>query len=126
MASKQLVQAGAKDVIALVTHGILSGPAFSKLAESDLSALVVTNTIPQAAHAAKSERVQILDVSSVLAETIRRSYYGESISYLFDAVPFQEVRAALCSRLPCPHICTGGQTRLVRHRPFSLRSVQTS
>lgn len=90
MAAEQLKQAGATEVFAFVTHGILSGNAFTKLSDSVLSALVVTNTIPQTGHAKRSDKVRILDISSVLAETIRRSYYGESISFLFDAVPYSE------------------------------------
>lgn len=76
MASAQLLEAGAKDVIALVTHGILSGPAFDKLAASSLSRLIVTNTVPQTAHSKQSDRLQVVDISNVLAETIRRSHYG--------------------------------------------------
>jgi len=90
MASAQLLEAGAKDVIALVTHGILSGPAFDKLAASSLSRLIVTNTVPQSSHSKQSDRLQVVDISHVLAETIRRSHYGESVSYLFDAIPFAE------------------------------------
>lgn len=83
LASKHLVDAGAKDVIALVTHGILSGPAYEKIADSALSKLIVTNTIPQVGHLAKCKQLEMVDVSHVLAETIRRSYYGESVSYLY-------------------------------------------
>jgi len=82
MASKHLIEAGAKSVIALVTHGILSGPAFEKIAESALDRIVVTNSIPQSGNLKKCERLHCVDISPVLAETIRRSHYGESISYL--------------------------------------------
>ena len=92
LASKHLKEAGAKSVIALVTHGILSGPAFDKINSSDLERIVVTNTIPQSANLTKSDRLKCVDVSHVLAETIRRSHYGESISYLFVAL-------LLCCRL---------------------------
>jgi len=91
LASKHLMEAGAKCVIALVTHGILSGPAYENIADSALSKLVVTNTIPQSGHLAECKQLETVDVSHVLAETIRRSYYGESISYLFDAIPFTEI-----------------------------------
>ena len=83
MASKHLIEAGATEVIALVTHGILSGAAFEKIADSSLDKIVVTNTIPQTANLKKCERLACVDVSHVLAETIRRSHYGESISYLY-------------------------------------------
>ena len=90
MASSKLAEAGASGVMALVTHGILSGPALSRLSKTsskELSRLIVTNTIPQSIHEEsafyESGRLEVLDVSHVLAETIRRSHYGESISYLF-------------------------------------------
>jgi ribose-phosphate pyrophosphokinase len=82
LAAKHLLEAGAKDVIALVTHGILSGPAYEKIKGSALRKLVATNTIPQSGHLAKCKQLETVDVSHVLAETVRRSYYGESISYL--------------------------------------------
>lgn len=72
MASAQLLEAGAKDVIALVTHGILSGPAFDKLAASSLSRLIVTNTVPQSSHSKQSDRLQVVDISHVLAEVRRQ------------------------------------------------------
>lgn len=110
MASERLIEAGAKDVIALVTHGILSGPAFEKLAKSSLSRLIVTNSVPQTEHVKHSDRLQVVDVSQVLAETIvrnldtpsdvdqRRSYYGESVSQLFDSVVRRFRDASLTSQ----------------------------
>ena len=50
-----------------------------------LEKLVVTNTIPQ--HAACG-KVEVIDVGVVLGEVIRRSHYGESISALFNEVPY--------------------------------------
>jgi ribose-phosphate pyrophosphokinase len=82
MASQQLWEAGATSVMALVTHGILSGPALTRIEESQLQLLVTTNTIPQGPLAAKCDKIKQLDVSHVLAETIRRSHFGESVSYL--------------------------------------------
>jgi hypothetical protein len=90
MAAGKLVEAGATSVIALVTHGILSGAAFEKLAGSAISKLVVTNSIPQTTAERKSDILEVIDISHVLAETIRRSFNGESISWLFDAVPYTE------------------------------------
>lgn len=83
MAANKLVEAGATNVLALVTHGILSGPAFSRLESSGLDKLIVTNTIPQHGSSKTCPKVHVLDISHVLAETIRRSHYGESISYLY-------------------------------------------
>jgi len=91
LAAKHLKSGGASQVIALVTHGILSGDAINNIKKSEISKLVVTNTIPQREHKEQlGNRLVEIDISYVLAETVRRSHYGESISYLFDAVPWSE------------------------------------
>jgi ribose-phosphate pyrophosphokinase len=91
-AAETLMRHGAKDVVALVTHGILSGKAVEVLKSSQLSRLVVTNTVPVPEEKIEALRVQdgekgcrleIIDVSSVLAEACRRTHNGESVSYLF-------------------------------------------
>ena len=91
-AAETLMKHGAKDVVALVTHGILSGNAVEVLKSSQLSRLVVTNTVPvpeekiealRVPDAEKGCRLEIIDISSVLAEACRRTHNGESVSYLF-------------------------------------------
>jgi len=92
-AANTLIEHGAADVVALVTHGILSGKAAETLKQSKLSRLVVTNTVPIAEEkieALKVEegqkgcRLEFIDVAPVLAEAIRRTHNGESVSYLFN------------------------------------------
>lgn len=78
-ASRNLIEAGATKVYAVVTHGILSGPAIQVINESGLEKLVVTNTIPMSDKQAECEKIEVIDVSTVLAETIRRSHFGESV-----------------------------------------------
>lgn len=86
LAAKHLLAGGAKSVLALVTHGILSGPALKVLGESKIEKLIVTNSIPQRAHKEGCDRLREIDVSHVLAEAVRRSHYGESVSALFHSV----------------------------------------
>ncbi|KAI5479475.1 hypothetical protein MNV49_003416 [Pseudohyphozyma bogoriensis] len=93
LAAKHLLAGGAKSVLALVTHGILSGPAVKVLNESPIDKLIVTNSIPQKAHKEAVERLKEVDISHVLAEAVRRSFYGESISVLFNSVPYTEASA---------------------------------
>lgn len=83
LAAEQLVEAGAKQVYAIVTHGILSGKALERLETSALEKLIVTNTIPQSEHQQKCRKIEVIDVGIVLGEVIRRSHYGESVSRLF-------------------------------------------
>ena len=88
LAAKQLTEAGATRVFGLVTHGILSGNALKSVSESTLEKLVVTNTLPQEANVAQCPKIEVIDIGIVLAEVIRRSHNGESVSKLFHEVPY--------------------------------------
>ncbi|KAH9944363.1 phosphoribosyl pyrophosphokinase [Epithele typhae] len=88
LAARHLAEAGAKSVHAMVTHGILSGNALKNVEESALEKLIVTNTLPQSSNVAECAKIEVIDIGNVLAEVIRRSHYGESISKLFDEVPY--------------------------------------
>ncbi|PLW12951.1 hypothetical protein PCANC_07826 [Puccinia coronata f. sp. avenae] len=86
LAAKELDQAGAKAVYAIVSHGLLSGDAVSKLAALPVLKLVVTTTIDQRSHILESDgKLETMDISPVLAESIRRTHNGESISMLFSS-----------------------------------------
>jgi ribose-phosphate pyrophosphokinase len=87
LAAKHLTEAGAEKVYAIVTHGILSGNALEAIDECSLEKLIVTNTIPQAENMEKCKKIEVIDVSWLLAEVIRRSHYGESVSMLFHEGP---------------------------------------
>ncbi|CED83953.1 phosphoribosyl pyrophosphokinase [Phaffia rhodozyma] len=88
LAAKNLVEQGATKVLAIVTHGILSGKALEVIENSGLSKMIVTNTIPQEERREVTDKLEVLDISPILAETIRRSHFGESVSYLFHEVPY--------------------------------------
>jgi ribose-phosphate pyrophosphokinase len=90
LAAKGLKENGATAVYAIVTHGILSGPAIKVINESGLEKLVVTNTIPMASKVEMCDKIEVIDVSHVLAETIRRSHFGESV---VSAFPHQAVQS---------------------------------
>ena len=79
-AADVLKQRGAKSVIALGTHPVLSGPAFERIEKSVLDEVVVTNSIPLA-H--KSTKIKVLSVVPLFAEVIRRIHYNESVDSLF-------------------------------------------
>ncbi|CAH7685233.1 ribose-phosphate pyrophosphokinase [Phakopsora pachyrhizi] len=84
LAAKELHEAGSKAVYAIVSHGLLSGDALSRLSDLPVLKLVVTNTIDQKLHFQKSSgKLETMDVSPILAESIRRTHNGESISLLF-------------------------------------------
>ncbi|TKY85395.1 hypothetical protein EX895_005557 [Sporisorium graminicola] len=84
LAAKTLEAAGAAKVYAIITHGLLSGQSIELLRKLSLERLVVTNTIANTEKAKASDgKLEIMDVSAVIGETIRRSHHGESISQLF-------------------------------------------
>uniref|UniRef100_A0A6A7FNR4 Ribose-phosphate pyrophosphokinase 2 n=2 Tax=Hirondellea gigas TaxID=1518452 RepID=A0A6A7FNR4_9CRUS len=86
-ACNRLLEAGAVKVYAILTHGIFSGPAVSRINDACFEAVVVTNTIPQDQHMRESDKIQLIDISNILAEAIRRTHNGESVSFLFNSVP---------------------------------------
>lgn len=84
-AAKLLKDQGAKYVYALATHGVLSGDSVNRINKSAIDKFVVTNTTPQMDNAASlGKKFEVLDVSRILAEAIRRIHNGESVSMLFD------------------------------------------
>lgn len=81
-----LKDTGASYVYSLVTHAIMSGDALEKLRVSDIDKFITTNSIPQIQNVQflGDKRMEVLDVSRVFAEAIRRIHNGESVSMLFD------------------------------------------
>lgn len=82
-AAKLLKKEGATKVIALVTHGVLSGDAIDRINASALDRVVVTNSVDQTEHLKLCPKLRELQVGNVFAEAIRRVHHGESISVLF-------------------------------------------
>lgn len=79
-AAEKLHEAGAKEIYAILTHGVFSGDAIEKVISSRFKAMVVTNTIPQRV---EKTNIECIDVSILFAEAIRRNHTGESIGVLF-------------------------------------------
>lgn len=86
-AAEVLLDNGAKSVIAIVTHGVLSGNAVKNINNSKLDKVVCTNTVPFEEKLKLCPKLDTIDISGVLAESIRRLHNGESISYLFRSNP---------------------------------------
>ena len=74
---------GATKVVAYCTHPVLSGAAIDNITKSQLDELVVTDTIPLSEAAKACGRIRQLSVAELLAETIRRIAFGESVSSLY-------------------------------------------
>jgi len=82
-AANALKENGAKRVVAYCTHPVLSGPAIDRLNNSALDELVVTDTIPLSEAAQACNRIRVISMAGVLAESIRRVSNEESISAMF-------------------------------------------
>jgi ribose-phosphate pyrophosphokinase len=74
---------GAGRVLAAGVHGILSGPALQRLADSPLEAVLITNTTPVDAKLARLPKLHPLSVAPLLGEAIRRIHENSSVSSLF-------------------------------------------
>ncbi len=82
-AARSLKEHGAIKVLASCTHPVLSGRAISRINDSELDELLVTNTIPLNDEALACKKIKQLSVAELLAESIRRIATGDSISNLF-------------------------------------------
>ena len=82
-AAAALKRNGARKVVAYCTHAVLSGPAIQNIDQSALDELVVTDTIPLTESAKSCSKIRQLSVAELLAETIRRIAFGESVSSLY-------------------------------------------
>lgn len=77
-----LLEKGAKRVYAAATHPVLSGPAYERIAGSNVEELVVTDTVPLRTDADK-ERIVVLSTAGILADTIQNVFADVSVSALF-------------------------------------------
>jgi ribose-phosphate pyrophosphokinase len=83
-AAGALKAAGAADVVAYVTHGVLTGGAVARVEGSELTELVVTDSIQPPESVADAKKIRLLSVAPLLAEAITRIADESSVSSLFD------------------------------------------
>jgi ribose-phosphate pyrophosphokinase len=82
-AANAVLDHGATKVMAIATHGVLSGPAIDRIQASKIEQVVVTDTIPLSDNAQKCPKIVQLTVADVLAEAIYRIHNYDSVSSLF-------------------------------------------
>ena len=82
-AAQALKEHGAARVLAYCTHAVLSGEALNRIQSSDLDQLVVTDTIPLSPAAQACDRIRVVSIAELLAETLLRISNEESVSSLF-------------------------------------------
>ena len=83
-AAKALIAAGATEVSAYISHGVLSGPAVQRVTDGPLKELVITDSIEQPHEVLSCPKIRTVAVAPLIGEAIRRIANEESVSKLFD------------------------------------------
>ena len=83
-AADKLIEIGANSVTAYVTHGVLSGKAISRIKDSKLKEVVITDTINNTENAKELKKIRIIPISDLLGEAIKRISEESSVSSLFE------------------------------------------
>ncbi len=82
-AAKALKSRGAKEVYVYITHGVLSGEAVKKIKNSVIKNLVITDTIDNVTKTKNVKNIEVLSISSLMGEAIKRISNSTSVSDLF-------------------------------------------
>ncbi len=83
-AAKALLDKGATEVSAYISHGVLSGPAVGRINDSPMKELVITDSIDQPHEVLTCPKIRSVRVAPLIGEAIRRIANEESVSKLFD------------------------------------------
>ena len=83
-AAEALLKAGAKEVTAYITHGVLSEGAAERIAKSKLKELVVTDSIAETAAVRNAKNIRHIAIAPLIGEAIARTASEQSVSSLFD------------------------------------------
>jgi ribose-phosphate pyrophosphokinase len=82
-AAKALRERGARKIVAVATHAVFSGPAISRITESPLERVIVTDSVPLREDGKACSKIRQVSVARLLAEAIRRIHASDSVSSLF-------------------------------------------
>ena len=74
---------GAKEIHVYITHGVLSGDAVKKIKNSPIKNLVITDTIDNTKKINNAKNIQVLSISNLLGEALKRISNSNSVSDLF-------------------------------------------
>lgn len=81
-AAEQLIEHGAREVYAVATHGVLSGPAIDRIKNSVISKVVITNTLPLPPEK-QIDKIEVLSVAGIIADAIDAVFEDTSVSEIF-------------------------------------------
>ena len=85
-AAKALKDRGAKEVYVYITHGVLSGEAVKKIQKSVIKNLVITDTIDNQERVKKAKNIEVLTISNLMGEAIKRISNSTSVSDLIQII----------------------------------------
>jgi ribose-phosphate pyrophosphokinase len=83
-AAEVLMENGAKEVHAFITHGVLSGPAIERVGKSVMKNLVITDTIQPTEAVLGCEQIRVVNTAPMFAQAILNTWNGTSVSSLFN------------------------------------------
>ncbi|GHF18825.1 ribose-phosphate pyrophosphokinase [Kordiimonas sediminis] len=83
-AAEALMKQGAKSVSAYIAHGVLSGPAYDRIANSVMDEVVITDSIRPSDACVATDKIRVVSVAPLLAEAMNRIAHETSVSSLFD------------------------------------------
>jgi ribose-phosphate pyrophosphokinase len=97
-AAEQLMEDGAKEVHAYISHGVLSGPAVARITSSVMKTLVITDSIEASEPVKAAPNIRIVPTAPMFAQAILNIWNGTSVSSLFDPETLEPIYEGMYSR----------------------------
>ncbi len=97
-AAEVILENGATEVHAYITHGVLSGPAVERVTKSVMKSLVITDSINQPDHVKAAANIRIVPTAPVFAQAILNIWNGTSVSSLFETQTLTPIYEGMYSR----------------------------
>jgi len=97
-AAEVLMEQGAAEVHAYITHGVLSGPAQKRITESVMKSLVITDSIEATAATRATPNIRIVPTAPMFAQAILNTWNGTSVSSLFQDETLAPIYEGMYSR----------------------------
>ena len=97
-AAEVLIENGASEVHAYITHGVMSGPAVERVTKSVMKSLVLTDTIAASDAVKGAPNIRVLPTAPIFAQAILNIWSGTSVSSLFDTETLEPIYEGLFSR----------------------------
>jgi ribose-phosphate pyrophosphokinase len=97
-AAEVLMEQGAKEVHAYISHGVLSGPAVGRITSSVMKSLVITDSIEPTEAVKAAANIRIVPTAPMFAQAILNIWNGTSVSSLFDPETLEPIYEGMYSR----------------------------